>query len=128
METEDELRVKYYNWCSSPLESLVHKAIISTNGVSYSKYHINGRIAALIVCVYPKVNPWKQRVQHYFDENCGNDFSAIKGQDFSFVLNHAFEVAKTGNSSVFVIYDIPLVIISSVVEHQIKKLEEDFIL
>lgn len=127
MESEDDLRNKYFEWANKPLEPLVADAINSNRGVSHSRYIMNGRTAALIVAVHPKIEPWKGRVEHYFDENQGNHMDTIKGASFSLILDHAFEVASQGASGVFVIYNPPVVIMASFVENQIKALERDYL-
>lgn len=127
MTPYSKMRDEYFAWSETPLEPLVHKAIISDNGVASSRYEMNGRTAALIVAVCPKVEPWKGRAEHYFDENQGNPIDSIRGASYSLILDHAFTEAAHGHSSVFVIYNPPVVIIASVVENQIQALERDYL-
>lgn len=127
METEAELRHKFFSWSDTPLEPLVANAINSANGVAHSSYDMNGRTAALIIAVHPKVEPWRSRVQHYFDETQGNPIESIKGASYSLVLDNAFEVATKGLTSVFVIYNPPVVIMASLIDDQIKALQRDFL-
>ncbi len=127
METEDELLHKYIEWANTSLESLVFDAINSDRGVSHSRYTMNGRTAALVIAVHPKIEPWKGRAKHYFDENQGNNIDSIRGATLSLILNHAFDVAAQGASGVLVIYNPQVVIIASFIENQIKALERDYL-
>lgn len=127
METYTDDRSRYLEWADRSLEDLVQGAMASANGVACSRFEMFGRTAALVVTVHPKVEPWKSRASHYFDENQGNPFSAIKGASYSLILDHAFECAKQGQSGVFVIYDLPVVVIASFVRDQIEALERDYL-
>ena len=127
IEEKHPLYEEFSRWVDSPLEPLVKKAIESPKGVSSSSYKIGERIAAIILAVHPKTEPIKSKTKHYFDENSGNPFDSIQGASFSLILDCAFEVAKTGISSSFVIVNPPVVIIASVIEDQIQALIRDYL-
>lgn len=127
METEEELRQRYFDWTDQPLEALVNSAIASERGVASSSYKVGDRVAAIVLAVHPKTEPWKSRAKHYFDENSGNSIDAIKGASYSLVLNVAFELAPQGVSSVFVIYNPQVVIFAAILKDQIAALIRDYL-
>ena len=127
MSSYQDMFDMFSDWMKTPLEPLVKNSIESESGVAHSEYEINGRIAALIIAIHPKKEPYKSLCSHYFDENAGNSIDSIKGATYSLILDDAFERAAAGYSTVFVIYNPPVVIIASVVEHQIKALENDYL-
>lgn len=128
METTEELKRKYIQWTSQPLKLLIDKAMSSSNGVASSRYTLGDRTKVLIVCVHPIIDPWKTQVQCYLDQQSGNHSSLLKDADFSLVVDNAFEFVSKGLYSSFVIYDIPVVILTAIDESHIAFLEEHFLL
>lgn len=67
-------------------------------------------------------------MQCYLDQQSGNHSSLLKDADFSLVVDNAFEFVSKGLYSSFVIYDIPVVILTAIDESHIAFLEEHFLL
>lgn len=115
-------------WINKPLEPLIADAINAPSGVSWDRVRVeDGQTIAILVAVHPKAEPWESRVQHYFQENRGNSIDSISGANFYLIMEEAFNTARQGLATIFVIRNPDVVLIASVSPDAIKKIEADFL-
>lgn len=115
-------------WVKRPLDALIEDAIKAPSGVAWDRIRVEeGPTLAILIAVHPKAEPWATMTRHYFEECRRNERDSVRGAGYLYVVEEAFKLAPSGISAVLVLGNPDVVLISSVVPDQIKRLETDYL-